>query len=716
MATLILSAVGTAVGGPVGGAVGALLGRAVDTTIIGSSSREGPRLTELAVTTSSYGQPIPRVYGTMRLPGTIIWATDLVESSETSGGKGQPKTTSYSYSVSFAVALSSRPVSSIGRIWADGALLRGAAGDLKVGGTLRLHPGHEDAAIDPLIAADKGGQTCAFRGIAYAVFENLELASFGNRIPALSFEVIAADGTLDLVDLLGEIALAPSASVPLTGLAGYADRGGARTVLLADMTRLFPFAAVATPAGLALAPMAATGANPLPSPVVGRAGGEDRAVSSLRRRSTDRDAPTALRYYDPARDFQPSLQHAPGATGNQREIVEFAGVFAAPDARACIADLRHTALTRRETLAYRVAEATPELAPGRCVTREGDARIWLVRSTETHADGVDLLLERVMPSTSAQPIADAGTALVPVDEAQGELTLRYFELPWDGTGAGNVPQRYAAVSRTGARGAIALAGVDNETLVPLALSARGDAVQGHSLTALPASPALVFEPDGVLDIALTSEHDQLQSVDERALLDGANRLLLGEEVLQFRFAQPLGAGEWRLTGLLRGRGGTEHHAATGHATGAPAVLLEERLLSLGLVSYAEIAALSGIGDAEPVYASLTSGDTTLRPLAPVHPGFAHGPGGDPQWRWVRRARGAWRWLDGVETPLAEEREAYRVGFGPVDAPVSIWDISESFFTLPAADWAALKAAYPQGKLWVRQVGSHAVSLPSILPH
>ena len=75
-----------------------------------------------------------------------------------------------------------------------------------------------------------------------------------------------------------------------------------------------------------------------------------------------------------------------------------------------------------------------------------------------------------------------------------------------------------------------------------------------------------------------------------------------------------------------------------------------------------------------------------------------------------------RWLDGVETPLAEEREAYRVGFGPVDAPVSIWDISESFFTLPAADWAALKAAYPQGKLWVRQVGSHAVSLPSILPH
>ena len=116
MATLILSAAGTAVGGPIGGAVGALLGRAIDSSVIGAPPREGPRLSELAVTTSSYGQPIPRVFGTMRLPGSIIWATDLRESSETSGGKGQPKTTTYSYATSFAVALSSRPVAAIGRV------------------------------------------------------------------------------------------------------------------------------------------------------------------------------------------------------------------------------------------------------------------------------------------------------------------------------------------------------------------------------------------------------------------------------------------------------------------------------------------------------------------------------------------------------------------------------------------------------------------------
>ena len=64
--------------------------------------------------------------GTARVAGTIVWATDLIESrSSSGGGKGSPKVTSFSYSSSFAVALSSRPIARVGRIWADGQLLRG---------------------------------------------------------------------------------------------------------------------------------------------------------------------------------------------------------------------------------------------------------------------------------------------------------------------------------------------------------------------------------------------------------------------------------------------------------------------------------------------------------------------------------------------------------------------------------------------------------------
>ena len=66
MATLVLTAVGTAVGGPLGGAIGALVGNQIDRSLFGSGGREGPRLQELKVTSSSYGTPIARHYGRVR--------------------------------------------------------------------------------------------------------------------------------------------------------------------------------------------------------------------------------------------------------------------------------------------------------------------------------------------------------------------------------------------------------------------------------------------------------------------------------------------------------------------------------------------------------------------------------------------------------------------------------------------------------------------------
>ncbi|MDQ4088502.1 MAG: hypothetical protein M3177_10920, partial [Pseudomonadota bacterium] len=189
MATLILNAVGSAVGGPVGGMIGSIVGQTIDQTILfAPKPRHGPRLGDLAVQTSTYGTPIPRIFGRMRVAGCVIWSTDLIETRSTSGGgKGQPKLVSYTYSASFAVALSARPIRSVGRIWADGKLLRGAAGDFKTETGYRLYLGDEDQEADPLIASAEGAdQAPAFRGVAYAIFEGFQLADYGNRIPSLT--------------------------------------------------------------------------------------------------------------------------------------------------------------------------------------------------------------------------------------------------------------------------------------------------------------------------------------------------------------------------------------------------------------------------------------------------------------------------------------------------------------------------------------------------
>ena len=165
MATLLLSAVGTLIGGPLGGAIGGLIGRGVDSVVFGGGRREGPRLKELAATTSSYGAALPRHFGRMRVAGAIIWATDLVEHSQTQGGKGGSVRT-YSYTASFAVALASRPIAGIGRIWADGKPM-----DIS-SVTWRWYSGDETQTADPFIAARMGAAgTPAYRGTAYVVFE-----------------------------------------------------------------------------------------------------------------------------------------------------------------------------------------------------------------------------------------------------------------------------------------------------------------------------------------------------------------------------------------------------------------------------------------------------------------------------------------------------------------------------------------------------------------
>jgi hypothetical protein len=189
MATLALSSIGTALGGPIGGAIGGLIGHGIDQSLFGPGPHRGPRLNDLSVQTSTYGTPVPRVYGTMRVAGTVVWATELRESSEPqSGAKGQPEVLVYSYSASFAVALSSRPATRVARIWADGKLLRGAAGDFKVKTGFRFYPGSEDQPIDPLIGSVEGIDSApAYRGLALAVFEDLQLAEYGIRIPFLTF-------------------------------------------------------------------------------------------------------------------------------------------------------------------------------------------------------------------------------------------------------------------------------------------------------------------------------------------------------------------------------------------------------------------------------------------------------------------------------------------------------------------------------------------------
>lgn len=207
MATILLQAAGAALGaafGPVGAAfgpvgvalgraAGALAGSAIDHALF-SSGGAPARLATARVPGPEDGTAIPRLYGTARIGGTLIWSTRFLETavSERAGGKGMGRTESYAYSVSLALGLCEGPIAGIRRIWADGR-------ELPLSGVeYRVHTGSRNQQPDPLIEAKQGaGRAPAYRGLAYVVFENLPLKDFGNRIPLLQFEVMRPIGTLE---------------------------------------------------------------------------------------------------------------------------------------------------------------------------------------------------------------------------------------------------------------------------------------------------------------------------------------------------------------------------------------------------------------------------------------------------------------------------------------------------------------------------------------
>ena len=208
MASIILRSAGAAAGNAllpgIGGAVLGSLGRSVGGIIDGKlglgATVTGPRLENLSVQDSRYGAGIPLIYGRVRVAGNVIWSSNLIEAqhdSQFSGGKGAlsgssaTTSTTYTYSVHCAVGIALGPIGGLTTIWADSNVIYQngvwASGVLD---SATIYTGTTTQNPDPFMQSMLGsGSVPAYRGLAYIVLENLQLANFGNRLPNLTFEI-----------------------------------------------------------------------------------------------------------------------------------------------------------------------------------------------------------------------------------------------------------------------------------------------------------------------------------------------------------------------------------------------------------------------------------------------------------------------------------------------------------------------------------------------
>lgn len=242
------------------------------------------------------------------------------------------------------------------------------------------------------------------------------------------------------------------------------------------------------------------------------------------------------------------------------------------------------------------------------------------------------------------------------------------------------------------------------------------AMLGSAVEALaPGGPALIDAVNSV-EVALAGD-GWLESRDDDALASGANLAVLGNELVQFGSAEPLGGGHFRLSRLLRGRRGTEW-AAVAHEAGEDFALIDaDALIALeapdGSVGGEARVLANGVGDgAEGVAAAIGIEGAALRPPGPVHLRATTSGAGDIAISWVRRSRQGWAWASGTDTPLGEERESYRL----IISGAGFARIVESegpFYLYTAAEQAADGTA-PPIQIAVAQGGTFAPSRPAVL--
>lgn len=178
----------------------------------------------------------------------------------------------------------------------------------------------------------------------------------------------------------------------------------------------------------------------------------------------------------------------------------------------------------------------------------------------------------------------------------------------------------------------------------------------------------IFDQINSVNVKLNS--GALSSLTELAILNGANACLLGQEIVQYKSAVLNVDGTYTLSGLLRGRQGTDWAMST-HAANERFVVLDpistfrfyDTLADIGLAFKYKGVTLGDSVTASNT-ASFTNTAQSLKCYSPVLLGGGRNAGHDVVINWVRRTRVDGTWRDSADVSLGELTESY---------DVEVWD-------------------------------------------
>lgn len=731
MATFVLQAVGTSLGGPIGGAIGAVVGSLIDQALFGPGDQEGPRLTDLNVTTSTYGAPIPLPYGPEnRMAGNIIWSTDLIETSEEQGGKGGgPSVTTYSYRVSCAIALSAREVTGAGlkRVFANGKVIYDAdaifdyspntelpaidpvegqivtryytdetvspeetrdRGTHSVFDELHFYPGNGSQQPDPLIESFEGaGNVPGYRHTAYVVIKDLQLADFGNRIPNFEFE-LEADESITVAEVAQDIFsrgdISPVSVIGLTeNLRGYViSRQSPVYSAMIPLEVSFDFEVSEQNGQLRCVRRARGPKGSIPITDMGANQDQLRDPNPVQFKNvTEVQLPdeVSITFKDPDLDYQPNTQKAYRVNGNAINLLsqEVPVVLTADRGRQIAERLMWGAHAERKGASFNLSDKWLRAKPGdimgvpvagetlmfKCVriTRGYNGVIesdWSHEDPEVYTSAA-VGVAGAIPRQSIQIPGD--TLWVPMDAPLLRDTDAASGFYWAATGESD-GWRGAEIKRSSD------GGITYSKMSDIALRTPIGTVSGT----LGSGPTVVFDNLNTLTVTLTHSSSTLESLSELLVLNGNNAAWIGPpnggegEIIQFKTATLVAAQTYELTGLLRGRLGTEH-MVDAHNAGEVFVLLKQGTLGssdFGTSDWnkqRDYKPVTFLNDELQTDAQqFTNTGVRSKPLSPVHVNGSRNGSNDLTIEWVRRSRLRQPGLGNGSLPLGEEFERYEI--------------------------------------------------------
>ncbi|HUF88135.1 MAG TPA: glycoside hydrolase TIM-barrel-like domain-containing protein [Thermohalobaculum sp.] len=372
-------------------------------------------------------------------------------------------------------------------------------------------------------------------------------------------------------------------------------------------------------------------------------------------------------------DFRVGTSEARIPGGNLARLAETSLLLALPGSKAQQVADRWLAESRRarDGAALTVPPTGIDLEPGDTIEIDRAAALEAYRieriidtgGRELEAVRVDVAVH--LPNLTADRNVETN-----LESPPGPVTAIFMDLPLASGGPDDHQPRIAVASDPWTDRVAVYRSEDDSAYALVATLAKPAAI-GATLDPLPPGAPDRWQR---VSVRVAVPTGTLESGERLRVLNGANLGALefapgAWEIIQFRDAVLAAPGEYQLSTLLRGLRGTGALNTAEIAAGARFVLLDDAVAPLpmqrderGLARHYRVGpARYALSHASYLHSVETFEGVGLRPFAPAHLAARRDAGtGDLALGWMRTARfGADSW-QGVEVPLTEESEAYRV--------------------------------------------------------